>query len=628
MAFTKKFYLNDAASTYSPAVAKGAWDDVTGQPNIGDAGELPTGAYTTIGIAETSVTNNWDVLIATFVTATLANNVSFKTSDVVTGVLSVLESNAAANDFTHIHIWVTTGNTDTVRGTLLNDSISATEWPTTTAGQNIGTLSLTNNVNALAGDHIVIEIGYRAVNTSSTSFTGTLGFGTNDTAGIDLTDGDATVTTHPSWVEFSTDFGPEVVLLGSLFDTNSGTHTVTATPQPNDLIVIVTGSTGNTADTTPTDNNTHGGVYTQIVNPLKNSSADKMAAYVRTEFIQYKVSTVFTHAPGASTGGGLSVYAVRGMAKVGSGAIKQSASQAAQASGTPAPTFGASVLTGNPVISAIFNGTNPGGITAKSGYTRDVNTGYATPTTGFDSMHQNSGETGTAITWGSSSASAFCSLAIELDMSITTLQNQTDTFPGSSLDATKWYDNTQAGGTQTVAANTVVLTAPLLTAGALAEIESQKRYDLTGSYALAQAVVTQVANINAEAGLTAYHDEYGNQLQLIVDNGNLVGGYQIAGATTNVATIAYNSSTMAWWRIRESAGTIFFDYSSDGITWTNLGSFSASLIPWGITLVRTSVLAYDGVSSATAEVGTFSNFNNAPASTTVSPRKALLGVGL
>lgn len=621
----KKFYLNDAAAAYNPAVAKGAWDDTTNQPDIGQLGSTPSGAYATLGVAETSTTNNWDVLLATFVSDALLNPVSFLTTDVFTGVLSVLESSASANDFTHIHIWVTTGNTDTVRGTLINDYINATEWPTTTAGQVIIAKKLANNVSALAGDHIVIEIGYQAQNTSGTSFTGTLGFGTNGPTS-DLSDGDTSVTVDPSWVSFSSNFGAEVVLLGSTFDTNSGTHTVTATPQQNDLIVIITACTGNTSTSPPTDNGTNGATYVAIsgASALKNTSADLLQAFVRPNFIQYKgVSTTFTHAPGASTGGGLAVYAIRGIAKVNTAAIRQAAAQANHASGSaPAPTFSSSVLTGNPVISAVFNGTNPPGLTAKSGYTRDLNTGYATPTTGIDTMSITSGETGTAITWGSSSASAFSSIAIEFDMSITTLQNQTDTFPGSSLDATLWYDNTQSGGTQSVSSSAVHLTAPALTANALAEVETQNRYDLTGSYAFVKAVVTQVADANAEAGLTVYIDEYGNQLQMTISNSNLIASYLLAGVTTTLSTTAYNSSTHAWIRIRESSGTIFWDYSSDGLNWTNLTSIAT---PMSITMVRSSVLAFDANSNATNEVGVFSSYNTAPSST--SHNLTLLGVG-
>lgn len=621
----KKFYLNNAAASYNPAALKGSWNDTTDSGDIGQAGELPSGAYTTLGVAETSTSPTWNVYLASFVTDALLNNVSFSTSDTIGGVLAVLESSSLALDVTHIHIWVTTGATDTVRGTLLSDHIGSTNWPTTAAGQTLGTLNVANNVNAQAGDHIVIEIGYQAQNTSATSFTGTLGFGTG--GGSDLTNGSTSVTTNPSWIEFSTDFGPEVVLLGQTFDTNSGTHTVTATPLPNDLIVIITASTGNTSDTAPTDNNAKNGVYTQIVNPLKNSSADKMAAYVRTTFIQSKTSTTFTHAPGTSTGGGLAVYAVRDTGLIGAGAVRQSASQANQASGTPAPTFSANALTGNPIISAVFNGTNPPALTGKSGYTVDVNTGYATPTTGFTSMHEDNGETGTAITWGSSSATAFCSLALEIDTTVTTLENQTDNFPGSSLDATKWYDNTQSGGTQSVSSNAVTLTAPASTPGALAEVETQKRYNLTGSHALVSATVTQVASANAEAILVVYHDEYGNQLQLGVINGNLVGSYQIAGAQTDVASVSYNATTMKWWRIRESGGTIYYDYAADGNNWTNLTTVAVSTMVWGITLVRSSVAVYDGDSAASNEVGVFSNYNLPPATGSPAGYMSLLGVG-
>ena len=47
---------------------------------------------------------------------------------------------------------------------------------------------------------------------------------------------------------------------------------------------------------------------------------------------------------------------------------------------------------------------------------------------------------------------------------------------------------------------------------------------------------------------------------------------KVAGSGTNLATITWNYSTMKWWRIRESGGTVYWDYSADGATWTNLTS--------------------------------------------------------
>ena len=185
------------------------------------------------------------------------------------------------------------------------------------------------------------------------------------------------------------------------------------------MIVIVRAATGNTTVTAPTDNNSSG-TYTQITSALKNSSADLMEVYIRTALIGSASSTVFTEAPGTTTGGGLAVYSVKGMTKTGATASKQSGVQANHAaSATPAPAFGGAATTTNVIIGAVFNATNPGGISPRSSpvYYQDSSLGYATPTAGLSLMSLNGGETGTTITWGSSSASQFSSIVVELDAS-------------------------------------------------------------------------------------------------------------------------------------------------------------------------------------------------------------------
>lgn len=207
-----------------------------------------------------------------------------------------------------------------------------------------------------------------------------------------------------------------VTLLGSTFNTTSGTHTVVATPAVNDLIVIVRSATGNTTATAPTDNNSSG-TYTLIKSALQNTSANLLEIYARTALVGSASSTTFTEAPGTTTGGGLAVYKITGMSVAGLAAIRQSAAQANQAPTlAPAPAFGSAALTTNPIISAVLNGTNPAGITARSSpaYTRDVNTGYTTPASGIDTMHIASGETSSTITWASTSATVYASVAVEL----------------------------------------------------------------------------------------------------------------------------------------------------------------------------------------------------------------------
>ena len=197
---TTRLYLNNAAAEYDPATERGAWDDTASYtPLLMD--DAKSGASTTIGVAETSATNNYDVLLAKFVSPAIVTGGAI--SGVVNLLLGVLESDAAMNARWHVHMYVTTGDTDTPRGTLLTDKIggdsSTFEWPTTAAGKMIA--ANLSSVTASAGDRIVMELGYRAVNTATTSYTGTINYGGT---GSDLTDGSTSVTTLVGFIDFTT----------------------------------------------------------------------------------------------------------------------------------------------------------------------------------------------------------------------------------------------------------------------------------------------------------------------------------------------------------------------------------------------------------------------------------------
>jgi hypothetical protein len=205
-------------------------------------------------------------------------------------------------------------------------------------------------------------------------------------------------------------------LLGSSINTTSGTHTVTATPAVDDMIIIITLQSGSIAQVAPTDNN--GGTYTRVGGIVKNSSADGLDVWMRRDVVASGVSTIFTHAPGTTTGGGLIVYKSTGITLNGALAAAKFNYQNNQSSGgTPTPVLNNAAETGHALIGAVFNGTSPATMTPRSSpaYTEDVDTGYSTPTTGIESMHINSGETGTSIAWGNTSASAFGSFILELD---------------------------------------------------------------------------------------------------------------------------------------------------------------------------------------------------------------------
>lgn len=200
----RRFYLSDAAPpTFDPAsTVKGAWDDVTDAADSGGLLTLPSGATANFVLPETSVSPTWDVLLAHWTSQGVGR--SFTMGGTVRWAIAVQQSSASGLFVTHVHIWVTQGQSTNVRGTLLQDYIGSRQWPTTAQGIVEGPIAL-NDVQVQLGDCIAVEVGYQAQNTSASSFSGTQWFGSNNTS-PDLTDGDTNVTLDPSWFEFSQDF--------------------------------------------------------------------------------------------------------------------------------------------------------------------------------------------------------------------------------------------------------------------------------------------------------------------------------------------------------------------------------------------------------------------------------------
>lgn len=206
---------------------------------------------------------------------------------------------------------------------------------------------------------------------------------------------------------------------GGSHTTAAGSKSVTATPAANDLILIFSASSGlaNALDTLPTDGQS--GTYIRAAIAQGSASTELIAAYIRTALVPAAVSTTFTHALSSSnTGGGLTVYRVSGMTKVGLAALLQAAVQSGGAANTtPAPTFGAAVTSTNPVLGGVMaNQATANAITPPTNYTEGAELTYTTPSRVLEVVSRDSGETGTTITWGST-VQPFGALAVELDSS-------------------------------------------------------------------------------------------------------------------------------------------------------------------------------------------------------------------
>jgi hypothetical protein len=220
-------------------------------------------------------------------------------------------------------------------------------------------------------------------------------------------------------LELDTTAPPVVVTLRGTptFNTTTGTKTVTMTPAVGELLVVITAHTGNPSAAAPTDNNSSG-TYTQVTSAVKNVSADTMRLWVRNSLIASAVSTIVTHAPGTSSGGGLAVYAIQGISQVGAAAVRQVAKADNQAASFPTVTFGAAAMPSNPILAAVFGSTFVG-LTPPMGLAEEVEVSYATPAAMLECCTVDLGFSGTTLTWSENTV-AHAVLAVELATSVTT----------------------------------------------------------------------------------------------------------------------------------------------------------------------------------------------------------------
>lgn len=142
------------------------------------------------------------------------------------------------------------------------------------------------------------------------------------------------------------------------------------------------------------------------------------------------------------------------------------------------------------------------------------------------------------------------------------------------------------GGAKVTAANKI-LTIASSTAAAFYGIE-KAGFDLTGSFVACQLL--DVGSRSLSTWLVSpvvCGPDGANFVNWSIDaSNNLKAKKTIAGALTVIATTTYDATVHRYFRIRESAGTIYFDYSSDYRTWTN---FTSTANPFTITSINAGI---------------------------------------
>lgn len=182
--------------------------------------------------------------------------------------------------------------------------------------------------------------------------------------------------------------------------------------------------------------------------------------------------------------------------------------------------------------------------------------------------------TDTGVNVNASDSNVSYTLAIRPSVSADPISNLYDNFNDNSLDGAKWWE--VEGGTTTITEtnNRMEVALPSsATSSDYGEIDSVNTYDLTGSSLHIETIATPSSSTAANAVLYIYADS-SNWFRWVLESGTLYAQRRNAGVKATVASVTFNSTTHKWWRIREASGVVYYDTSSDGLSWTNQGTYT------------------------------------------------------
>lgn len=204
------------------------------------------------------------------------------------------------------------------------------------------------------------------------------------------------------------------VTLGIQTTSTSNTNSYASgsfTPAANDLLIVMVNCSGTDQNpATLTDSQSIG--FDQIGFTTYNSAGDAVYVFAARKLAANSSMTVTFDCTGNNaTGCIICVFRIAGSDGV---YIRQVGTGSGAASTAPTVVLGTAVLTGNCVVGIAGNGANPAALTNPGSWSELGDTGYNTPATGQEAASRNSGETGSTITWGSNSGTAWGAAVVEI----------------------------------------------------------------------------------------------------------------------------------------------------------------------------------------------------------------------
>lgn len=196
-----------------------------------------------------------------------------------------------------------------------------------------------------------------------------------------------------------------------------------------------------------------------------------------------------------------------------------------------------------------------------------------------------------------------------------------DDFNDNSINTTLWDEYTASSGSVSESSQQLGLTCSVNTNGSWAGLVTDKKYSLIGSSVTIEVVDGTGGNTYLDLSLN---------LDQIPTTSN---GYVAIGVNTGtgeleaykkindddtgspMATATFNATTHKYWRLRESGGTLYYEYSSDGSSWNTLYSESS---PMALDAVHVVLDDYEYDALGTPGVHIFDNLNILPSATSTS----------
>ncbi len=180
-----------------------------------------------------------------------------------------------------------------------------------------------------------------------------------------------------------------------------------------------------------------------------------------------------------------------------------------------------------------------------------------------------------------------------------------DPFDGIVLNTVKWTDASFNGAVLSLSGGKLICTPKVSTSNTGAEADSVSSYDLTGGLAVVTVLQTVILG-----GATYFYlfADANNKVFFQCDGTpqTLKAIKVVATVQTTVASVTYDSVAMKYWRIRESVGVTYWEYSADGLSWVELTHANN---PITVTAVKVGLEGYDFTSESGQGAAWFSNFN-------------------